>query len=70
MKILLSIPSFQTPFGVSNPRLKFTQTLGLLTVAAMFPAQWERRLVDLNEEQECGRNHPDHSIMGKLHTQR
>jgi methylglyoxal synthase len=26
--------------------------------------QWEKRLVDLNEEQECARNYPDHSTMG------
>ena len=25
--------------------------------------QWEKRLVDLNEEQECGRNYPDQSTM-------
>jgi len=69
MKILLVYPEFPDTFWSFKPTLKFTETLGLLTIAAMLPAQWEKRLVDLNEEQECGRNYPDHSIMGKLHAQ-
>ena len=54
MKILLIYPEFPDTFWSFKHALKFirkkasTQPLGLLTVAAMLPAEWEKRLVDLN----------------------
>ena len=54
LKILLVYPNFRTPFGVSSTRSRFVRKkagappLGLLTVAAMLPSEWEKRLVDLN----------------------
>ena len=54
MKILLLYPEFPDTFWSFKHALKFirkkasTEPLGLLTVAAMLPAEWEKRLVDLN----------------------
>jgi radical SAM superfamily enzyme YgiQ (UPF0313 family) len=54
MKILLIYPEFPDTFWSFKHALKFihkkasTQPLGLLTVAAMLPTEWEKRLVDLN----------------------
>jgi len=54
MKILLLYPEFPDTFWSFKHALQFihkkasTQPLGLLTVAAMLPAEWEKRLVDLN----------------------
>jgi len=54
MKILLIYPEFPDTFWSFKHALKFirkkasTQPLGLLTVAAMLPVEWEKRLVDLN----------------------
>lgn len=54
MKVLLIYPEFPDTFWSFKHALKFihkkasTQPLGLLTVAAMLPADWEKRLVDLN----------------------
>ncbi|MHB8136035.1 MAG: B12-binding domain-containing radical SAM protein [Anaerolineaceae bacterium] len=54
MKILLVYPEFPDTFWSFKHALKFIQKkagappLGLLTVAAMLPSQWEKRLVDLN----------------------
>ncbi|HSG45910.1 MAG TPA: cobalamin-dependent protein, partial [Anaerolineales bacterium] len=54
MKILLVYPEFPETFWSFKHALKFIQKkasappLGLLTVAAMLPAPWEKRLVDLN----------------------
>ena len=54
MKILLLYPEFPDTFWSFKHALKFihkkasTQPLGLLTVAAMLPSDWEKRLVDLN----------------------
>jgi radical SAM superfamily enzyme YgiQ (UPF0313 family) len=54
MKILLVYPEFPDTFWSFKHALKFVRKkagsppLGLLTVAAMLPDEWEKRLVDLN----------------------
>ena len=54
MKILMVYPEFPDTFWSFKHALKFIRKkafappLGLLTVAAMLPAAWEKRLVDLN----------------------
>jgi len=54
MKILLIYPEFPDTFWSFKYALKFIRKkaslppLGLLTVAAMLPSEWEKRLVDLN----------------------
>jgi radical SAM superfamily enzyme YgiQ (UPF0313 family) len=54
LKILLAYPEFPDTFWSFKHALKFVQKkagappLGLLTVAAMLPSEWEKRLVDLN----------------------
>jgi radical SAM superfamily enzyme YgiQ (UPF0313 family) len=54
MRILLVYPGFPDTFWSFKHALKFIRKkagappLGLLTVAAMLPAVWEKRLVDLN----------------------
>ncbi len=54
MKILLVYPKYPTTFWSFKYALKFISKnaslppLGLLTVAAMLPQEWEQRLVDLN----------------------
>jgi radical SAM superfamily enzyme YgiQ (UPF0313 family) len=54
MNILLVYPEFPDTFWSFKHALKFVQKkagappLGLLTVAAMLPTEWEKRLVDLN----------------------
>jgi len=54
MKILLVYPEFPDTFWSFKHALKFVHKkagappLGLLTVAAMLPPDWEKRLVDLN----------------------
>ncbi len=54
MKILLVYPEFPDTFWSFKHALKFIRKksgappLGLLTVAAMLPEEWEKRLVDLN----------------------
>lgn len=54
MKILLLYPGFPDTFWSFKHALKFIRKraalppLGLLTVAAMLPAEWEKRLVDVN----------------------
>ena len=54
MKILLVYPEFPDTFWSFKHALKFIKKragappLGLLTVAAMLPSEWEKRLVDLN----------------------
>ncbi len=54
MKILLVYPEFPDTFWSFKHALKFVRKkagappLGLLTVAAMLPSTWEKRLIDLN----------------------
>ena len=54
MKILLVYPEFPDTFWSFKHALKFVRKkagsppLGLLTVAALLPNEWEKRLVDLN----------------------
>src|SRR4030042_5707123 len=54
MKILLVYPRYRDTFWSSRHALKFFSKkanfppLGLVTVAAMLPGEWEKRLVDLN----------------------
>ena len=54
MKIVLLYPEFPDTFWSFKHALKFVHKkagappLGLLTVAAMLPPEWEKRLVDLN----------------------
>lgn len=54
MRILLVYPEFPDTFWSFKHALKFVRKktvqppLGLLTVAALLPAAWEKRLVDLN----------------------
>ncbi|HSN93584.1 MAG TPA: B12-binding domain-containing radical SAM protein, partial [Anaerolineaceae bacterium] len=56
MKILLVYPEFPDTFWSFKHALKFigkkssSPPLGLLTIAAMVPQDWEKRLVDLNIE--------------------
>ena len=54
MKILFIYPEFPDTFWSFKHALKFIRKkassppLGLLTVAAMLPSEWEKRLIDLN----------------------
>ncbi|HIE13446.1 MAG TPA: B12-binding domain-containing radical SAM protein, partial [Desulfotomaculum sp.] len=54
MKVILIYPEFPDTFWSFKYALKFTRKkacfppLGLLTVAAMLPQEWQKRLVDLN----------------------
>ncbi len=54
MKLLMLYPEFPDTFWSFKHALKFVRRkassppLGLITVAAMLPAEWEKRLVDLN----------------------
>ncbi len=54
MNILLVYPEFPDTFWSFKHALKFVQKkagsppLGLLTIAAMLPSDWGKRLVDLN----------------------
>src|SRR5512137_2601754 len=57
MNVLLLYPEFPDTFWSFKHALKFIRRkaslppLGLLTVAAMLPAQWGKRLVDVNVAQ-------------------
>jgi hypothetical protein len=54
LRILLVYPEFPDTFWSFKHALRFIRKravappLGLLTVAAMLPSEWEKRLVDLN----------------------
>jgi radical SAM superfamily enzyme YgiQ (UPF0313 family) len=57
MNVLLVYPKYPTTFWSFQYALKFISRkaslppLGLLTVAAMLPARWNQRLIDLNAEE-------------------
>lgn len=59
MNILMIYPEFPDTFWSFKHALKFIRRkvssppLGLLTIAAMLPEQWEKRLVDLNVRSLC-----------------
>src|SRR5512137_2562005 len=59
MNILLIYPEFPDTFWSFRYALKFIRKksisppLGLLTIAAMLPAEWNKRLVDLNARKLC-----------------
>ncbi|MBM4146140.1 MAG: B12-binding domain-containing radical SAM protein, partial [Nitrospira sp.] len=54
MKILLVYPEYPDTFWSFSYALKFVSKraanppLGLLTIAAMLPTEWEKKLVDMN----------------------
>ena len=54
MKILMVYPEFPDTFWSFKHALQFVRKsssnppLGLLTIAAMSPSHWEKRLVDMN----------------------
>src|SRR5512136_2652275 len=56
MRILLVYPEFPDTFWSFKHALKFIRKksasppLGLLTIAAMLPADWNLRLIDLNQQ--------------------
>lgn len=62
MKVLLVYPEFPDTYWSFRHALKFEgkqaafPPLGLLTVSAMLPKSWERRLVDMNVEQLSDRD--------------
>ncbi|MEW6141564.1 MAG: B12-binding domain-containing radical SAM protein [Chloroflexota bacterium] len=62
MKILLVYPSYPDTFWSFSHALKFVAKkasfppLGLLTVAAMLPAKWAKKLVDMNVERLSDRD--------------
>ena len=54
MKVLLVYPQYPDTFWSFRHALKFVSKranfppLGLLTIAAMLPGEWEKKLVDMN----------------------
>src|SRR5450631_775889 len=62
MKILFVYPEYPDTFWGFRHALKFVgkkapfPPLGLLTVAAMLPAAWEKRLIDMNVRQLADRD--------------
>ena len=61
MKVLLVYPHYPDTFWSFRYALKFISKkasfppLGLLTVAAMLPGDWEKKLVDMNTTHQIGR---------------
>lgn len=78
MRILLLSPEFPDTFWSFKHALKFVNRrassppLGLLTVAAMLPAEWEKRLVDLNVSslREEDLDWADYAFIGGMVVQR
>jgi len=78
VKVLLLYPEFPDTFWSFKHALKFVRKraslppLGLLTVAAMLPRQWEKRLVDLNVRRlrDCDIAWADCVFVGAMAVQR
>jgi radical SAM superfamily enzyme YgiQ (UPF0313 family) len=78
MKVLLIYPEFPDTFWSFKHALKFMRKkatyppLGLLTVAAMLPSEWEKRLVDVNVERlsEEDLAWADYAFIGSMLVQR
>ena len=78
MRVLLLAPEFPDTFWSFKHALKFihrrasSPPLGLLTVAAMLPAAWEKRLVDLNvaELADADLAWADYAFIGGMVVQR
>jgi radical SAM superfamily enzyme YgiQ (UPF0313 family) len=78
MKILMIYPEFPNTFWSFRHALKFIRKkassppLGLLTVAAMLPEDWEIRLVDLNVKhlRQADLEWPDYAFISAMTVQR
>lgn len=78
MNVLLIYPEFPDTFWSFKHALKFVQKkasfppLGLLTVAAMLPAEWSKRLIDLNVKplKESDLEWADYALIGGMVVQR
>jgi radical SAM superfamily enzyme YgiQ (UPF0313 family) len=78
MKILLLYPEIPDTFWSFKYALRFIRRkaanppLGLITVAAMLPAEWEKRLVDLNVEKlkQTDLNWADYVFISAMAVQR
>ncbi len=78
MRVLLVYPEFPDTFWSFRDALKFVgkkasmPPTGLLTIASMLPAEWEKRLVDMNvktlddKELEYSMYMPNEGIKEKL----
>ena len=64
MKILLLNPKFPDTFWSLKSAIKFISRkslmppLGLMTVAALLPESWDKRLIDLNADPSAGQGPP------------
>ena len=78
MKTLLVYPEFPDTFWSFKHALKFIRKkaasppLGLLTIAAMLPPEWELRLIDLNvrELDQCDLDWADYAFVSAMVVQR
>ncbi len=78
MRILLVYPAFPSTFWSFTHALKFIRKraslppLGLLTVAAMLPPEWEKRLVDVNVQRltDADLRWADAVFVSGMHVQR
>ena len=77
MKILIVSPKFPDTFWSFKHVLKFIgkktvfPPLGLLTMAAILPKKWEKRLVDLNTDKLSNENiiWADYVFIGAMYVQ-